>query len=176
LEALEADAASYLRNEFERVDDGPLRFIRKVDLRYVGQFHPLTLTLPDSDRTFSPKLIARLFHAAHRERYGHNSPNAPIEATTLRVTAVRPVPKPSIAGGSSNGWAKVPATRRTVYIEEEGWLDCAVQQLAAMRLGQRIAGPAVIEDVSTTIILASHNRGQILEGGHLQIDVDQAGC
>jgi N-methylhydantoinase A len=171
-ESLEVEAATYLKHGYESGDDMPIRFIRKVDLRYTGQFHPLTLALPGP--ASSQREIGQLFHAAHRERYGHHSPDAPIEATVLRVTAVRSVPKPPTAGDSPNGRGIDPPTRRTVYLEEEGWVDCVVELRGTLTAGQRVSGPAVIEDVSTTIVLGSEDHGTVLEGGHLLITIGRA--
>ena len=68
-------------------------FLHKLDLRYAGQFHPLTMAVPAS--RCAPDSIAGLFHQAHLARYGHNAPGERIEIEAIRVTGVRRVGQPA---------------------------------------------------------------------------------
>ena len=72
-----------------------MSFVRKIDLRYVGQSFELTIPAGDD-------LLER-FHAEHDRTYGFSAPEEPVEVVSLRLTSVgtiaKPPPRPLEAGG-----------------------------------------------------------------------------
>jgi N-methylhydantoinase A len=170
---LEAEADGYVA---ERLGGAPrtLRHLRKVDLRYVGQFHVLTLTLEDGHPF--PDGVDRLFHQAHGQRYGHQAPGEPVEVCALRVTAVSEVMKPDRFGitGPAPVEAGAAAPRRVCF-DDGREIQCAVHRRARLAAGALVEGPAVIEDVSTSVVLGPEDRASVLDGGHLRIRVGAGG-
>ena len=85
-----------------RADDGarwaavvPTRFRRRrrsrrvevraaLDLRYVGQWHELTVAVETTD----PAALAEAFHAEHDRLFGYASPEMPVEALAVRVSVL----------------------------------------------------------------------------------------
>jgi N-methylhydantoinase A len=165
--ALEGDAQKYAGAELAGESDSKPTFVRRLDLRYVGQFHPLTLAIP-AKRVDIPKL----FHAAHLERYGHNAPAEPIEVIALRVTAVIDIVKPDSSGVAEARAGEVVKRRsRKVMFEDGEWHECQVWRRHELTVGQTVVGPAIIEDADTNIVLGPSDQGQVLAGGHLMIEV-----
>jgi N-methylhydantoinase A len=67
----------------EAVDPASIELRRSVSARYAGQSHELDVPAASwRDR----------FHAAHRQRFGHDRPDAAVEAVTLRVEATAAAP------------------------------------------------------------------------------------
>lgn len=66
-------------------------FVRRLDLRYNGQEHTLSVDLEAADDQHS---VAAKFHAQHRERYGHEL-NEEVQILTARVRAIGLLDKPS---------------------------------------------------------------------------------
>ncbi len=69
----------------EGVPDDRIYFLRTADMRYVGQEYSVTVGVDDPvdlDR------VAQHFHDAHRTRYGHATPDAPVECVNLRLAAM----------------------------------------------------------------------------------------
>src|SRR5262249_1740758 len=60
----------------EQVPAGDVYFVRSADVRYVGQEYTVEVPVGPQPR---PDALARDFHAAHRTRYGHATPDAPAE-------------------------------------------------------------------------------------------------
>jgi N-methylhydantoinase A len=168
-DALELEAREYVTSRFaERT--GAVTHIRRVDLRYVGQFHPITLTVPAGAK-FSAD-VAALFHEAHAERYGHNAPAEPIEVGALRATAVAEVEKPSWRsdGGSADGQPS-DASSRAVVFDDGATHECAVHRRDGITAGTTIRGPAIVEDPSTNIVISLGDEAELLAGGHLRVTI-----
>lgn len=113
-----------------------------LDLRYTGQSS--TLNLPWE----SVASVARAFHAAHEDRYGH-ALDLPVELVNVRCGLSAPVPDlrlPALASGPS-----APPVARVSMHGVSG--PVPVHARDALRAGQDIMGPALItETVSTTWI------------------------
>jgi len=168
---LEEEAATYVGSELT-VDIAPRPdFVRRLDLRYVGQFHPLTLTLPTACDGLHAR-IPDLFHAAHLERYGHNAPVEPIEVTAIRVTSVLKIAKPETSGISRmRPPSSVHQRSRRVMFDDGSWHTCRVSRRHELVSGQSLRGPAIVEDADTNIVLGPTDKAEVVPGGHLMITV-----
>jgi N-methylhydantoinase A len=96
------------------------------------------------------------FEQQHRQMYGHVAPDEPIQITTFRLEAAGRVPKATLEALPPAGpdAADAIAARRAVYLPEAGgFVDCAVYDRERLRPGNRIAGPAIIEQMDATTVL-----------------------
>ena len=150
-------AFAQLQNEAERRlahdDIGPdnWRLERGIDLRSVGQEYSLTVPIRSAERMAA--VIAR-FHAQHERVYGHSAPGEPVEAVAVRLVAWGRFPRPTLA--QAPGLAPAPGhprTRRTWFGEAGGFVKTAVIQRQHLAGDVRIEGPAVIEQLDTTILV-----------------------
>ncbi len=91
-----------------------------------------------------------------------------IEAITLRCTVT--------SAGSRPPFARLPArdgrlaphgVRRVVYAT--GALDTPVYVREALCAGDRIDGPALIEEAASVTVLAPHHRLEVTASGHLVV-------
>jgi len=147
---------------------------RSADMRYVGQEHAVTVDLPMAvfarrDR----KAIKRHFDAMHAQRYGTSAPAEPAEIVSLRSTvtgAMRKPPQRRIAGG-----AKLPARaalggKRPVYYGGR-FHATPTYRRAALTAGNRIKGPALIEEYASTTVLMPGDVMEVDRLGNLVIAV-----
>jgi N-methylhydantoinase A len=172
---LETEAAEYVTHQLIGDAISRMTYIRKLDLRYVGQFHPLTLTVPPGAGVRLSAQLPDLFHRAHADRYGHNAPREPIEVRALRVSAISEVAKPAPGSGAEPAPVRVAAQRRRqVLMDDGGWHDCAVHRRPNLPPGAVVDGPAIIEDVATTVLIPVRDRAQVLRDGHLRIRLGEA--
>ncbi len=127
---------------------------RTMDIRYSGQDYSLEIDVgPDCTAAGVSELLQQDFRDAYHELYGKVEDDNPVELVSLRVYARQPAPSPRILAPTP----AVAATEkgfREVYSAKAGrYLKTAVYERDALQVGQKIAGPAVIEErVSTTII------------------------
>ena len=134
-----------------------IRFERKMDMRYVGQHHEVTVSIPTHKLTPDdvPEL-ARRFHEMHQRLFMYHEPQADIETVNVRLEAIGAVPKPEIARLSVDGFDPDHALKgaRPVYFEEcDGFTDAPVYDGDKLSPGMRFTGPAIVEEVTTTTIV-----------------------
>jgi N-methylhydantoinase A len=148
----------------------PVGFIHRIDARYLGQFHTLSLetTVP-----FELAALEQGFHLEHERRYGHSAVGEEIEVTALRATAVlrlsRPSPQPAPQAGE-----KGPSGTRRVMLESDGWTQCTIWDRDELASGQQLEGPAVIQESNTATILRDGDRATIGAGAHILIEMREA--
>ncbi|MPZ55573.1 MAG: hydantoinase/oxoprolinase family protein [Rhizobiales bacterium] len=135
---------------------------RAADMRYVGQEHAVTVDLPMSVFTRQDrKAIKRHFDEMHLLRYGTSAPDERAEIVSLRSTVtglMRKPPQETIARGPKTPTKNAFTGRRKVYFAEDGkagkFIDTPTWRRADLRAGNRITGPALVEEhASTTVLL-----------------------
>jgi N-methylhydantoinase A len=169
--SLETEAGGFIAERLGGFSEN-VRHVRKLDLRYVGQFHVLTLSIGEGGVPFRVDEVTRLFHEAHALRYGHQAPAEPVEVCALRVSAVSAVVKPDgpvSAGPGARGSSHV--SDREVWFDDGSHRRCAVHRRDRLEAGAKVEGPAIIEDTTTNVLLGPQDRASVLDGGHLLIRV-----
>jgi N-methylhydantoinase A len=148
---------------------------RAADLRYVGQEHAVTVDLPmkvfaQQDR----KAIKRHFDAMHALRYGTSAPEEPAEIVSLRTTItglMRKPPQARIGRGRKVPSKAAFAGMRPVYFEDEGFRRTPTYRRSALLAGNRIKGPALIEEHASTTLLMPGDAVTVDQFGNLVIAV-----
>jgi N-methylhydantoinase A len=138
-------------------------------MRYVGQSYEIEVPVDPAwlvPGVGAPLLAA--FHQAHERVYGHADREAPAEIVNLRVQlrAARPrVPLREIPAS-----ATPPAPRGTRRIWLDGRpIEARVFDRAALGRGTRLAGPAIVEQPDTTVLLPGDHVGEVDRFGNLII-------
>lgn len=141
-----------------------------VDLRYRGQSHELTIACGhDEGQRFAVTDLCTAFKDEHRRRYGF-APDEAVEATTFRATASAPgyvarTDGHPVAAPVRDG---TPAAERRVYCAlDQAWRDCPVYERDTLSSGQRIDGPAIIEQMDSTTIVREGEQVEVHGGGAL---------
>ena len=123
-----------------------------ADLRYVGQQNELSITFDHDPReNRDTGVIASTFAAAYHAQYGVNPSHVPLEIVSWRLT----VEGPEIAAEQTvlaAGRPGAPKSHRPVALWPDAG-DVPVYDRAALSAGQTLAGPAIIEERETTIVL-----------------------
>ena len=152
LDELEDDARRHLL--LSGVDPDAVRVERGASMRLAGQMHDIPVALP-AGRLGADSLpaIAAAFAAAYAARYAAAPPDAAIEAVSFRVRCLGPTPALSLrgaAGGAAAAGAR-KGTRPAWF--NDGWTEAAVYDRYALREGDRIAGPAIVEERESTTVV-----------------------
>src|SRR5712671_2589871 len=149
---------------------------RAVDMRYVGQEHAVTVDLPlkvfeRADRV----AIKRAFDAMHELRYGTSAPDERAEIVSLRSTVTGVMGKPPIAKirrGSVTPVAAAHRGKRPVYFDEVGrFRPASTYDRAVLVAGNRIKGPALIDEHASTTVLMPRDTCEVDAYGNLVIAV-----
>jgi N-methylhydantoinase A len=130
-----------------------LQFTHTIDARYTGQNFELPVPIEIHDGGLREQIRAR-FHAEHRKVYGFVRETSALELVTFRLRAVVATARPS-AANAPRAWqhGKPVASRMVVFEESDSPLSCELYERASLAAGQRIAGPAIIEQMDTTTIV-----------------------
>lgn len=135
---LEAEVREALRAEGARSV-----LSRAADLRYKGQGFELRVP-------WSADAVAR-FHALHARRFGYSDSLRAVEIVTLRVLAVARTRKPKHAREALVRGRGLNARIGPHRVFEEGrWRRAVLYDRVRLRHGDRIAGPAIIVELSAT--------------------------
>jgi N-methylhydantoinase A len=154
--ALDARAAAWFAQENIAADQR--RTLRSVDMRYAGQNYELAVPLPDgpiTGRTLD--LLAEGFAAAHQRMYGFLAEEEPVQLVTFRIEATGLVAKATLAQQPMSGTdasGAIRAQRDVWFAEEERSLPCPIYDRDLLKPGNRLPGPAIIEQMdATTLVL-----------------------
>jgi N-methylhydantoinase A len=150
----------------------------RVEARYAGQSYELPITY-DFRVADAWTHLARDFHDAHRHRFGHADPEAPIEIVGFGATAIGKVDKPELPTLAAGG--ELPSTdalvaMRDVYFEGDapgqagGWVPARVIDRDKLLADNLIEGPAVMEELSATTVLYPGDRARVHANGALLVE------
>ena len=163
LDALEEEGATLL--EREGIDADERYSARSADMRYVGQEYTVNVPL---GREISLEEIDGAFHDAHRVRYGHSTPGAPVEFVNLRLaalgriaTAVGPSAPPATGDDAQLG------TRQVVFAGVEHETPVLLRERLPGR--SSFEGPVVIEEQSSTTLVPPGSNASLDEHGNIVI-------
>jgi N-methylhydantoinase B len=176
LARLETNAAAALARE--GVPESACRLVRLADLRYFGQAWEVTVELPPGalDAARAAETVER-FHAAHEKRYGYSyraeRPGASatrqgVEWVNVRVVGVgvtgRPTPR-AIATG--DGHAERARTGARPVEFGDGDVACPVYDRARLQPGDRLTGPAIVEEFGATTVVFPGQRVEVDRFGNM---------
>ena len=147
-----------------------------ADMRYVGQEHPVTVDLSAAVfRRRDRDAIKRHFDEVHLRRYGTCAPQERAEIVRVGGAVRVALNTPARAGGGRGGGARGAGGgggARPVYFAELGRaVATPAYARAELRAGNRIAGPALVEEHASTTVLLPGDRLRVDEYGNLVIEV-----
>ena len=140
----------------EQVDGADVTLDFSADLRYVGQFNEVEAPGFSGGTADSAawKQLVDQFHRLHDERYGYSLPHAEVELINLRLSATGATKKPVTQKHELGG----PAADHARKGARPAWFDnrmvtVPVYDGLALQPGNRLPGPAIVEQPTTTIVL-----------------------
>ena len=155
--------------------DEDIRFERSADMRYTGQSYELKVRIEDLHVTEGT--LGRLreaFHRSHAEEFGHSFPELEVELVTLKLTALGILPhleQPRARDADAEAAAE---THTDVHFESDGdvvAVSTPVVERSRMRVGEELAGPAIVVQLDSTTVVPPGARARCDEGGNLLIKV-----
>ncbi len=157
----------------ESAEGQPVRIVREVDLRYVGQGFELTVELPGGPVTAAVLEDARTrFDEVYAKRYGFASPDEPVEATTWKVTAYGDSPPLDLrAFHTVAGEASALGSRPAYFPEADGYVDTPIYDRYGLAAGRVIEGPAIIEERESTTVIPPGLAARIEAHGTARVEM-----
>ena len=147
---------------------------RLADMRYVGQASELVVPLPPGPYGPSTEPALRAaFEASYVAAFTRTPPATPIEVINVRVTASLEVPDSAAAmAATSGGHADPVKGQRPAYFPETGiHMPTTVYDRYKLMPGQAFAGPAIIEERESTLIVGPAGHFRVAESGSIIVTI-----
>jgi N-methylhydantoinase A len=147
---------------------------RYADMRFIGQgYEVVTPLAPGPYSSASEPAIRAAFQLAYETIFGRTPPVADIEIINIRVSLS------ALAGGSElaldlpadSTAAITKGTRKARFAHQSQQVDAPVYERASLPLMTTLAGPAIVEESSSTLLIPPGARAIVDAGGNIVIDL-----
>jgi len=154
---LEAAATTELAKEGFTSDR--IKIHRSLDMRYVGQVHECSVDI--GSLSVSRETIGQIrtaFDERHKQLYTYDEPESLVELVNLESTVsgeVNPVAPMRIAKAKGNPGRAIKTRRKMIFADGNGIqvVEAPVWDGDKLGAGDVLAGPGVIEEVTTSIVV-----------------------
>ncbi|WP_065410285.1 hydantoinase/oxoprolinase family protein [Pseudobacillus wudalianchiensis] len=139
--------------EEEGIAPENMNLIRYVDMRYVGQWRTLSVTV---DRPLqSLENAVERFHQEHEREFAFRDEETGIEIYGLRVEAIGTVNKPEFNKEEPSGTLEeaLKETREVYFEEADGFIETAVYDRVKIPVLSEFSGPAIIDQLDSTVVV-----------------------
>jgi N-methylhydantoinase A len=175
LAELAAEGKAQLKRDGVSEQGADFRFF--ADLRYVGQEHALPIRIEHAGMLAGDTSALRdLFHVEHDKRYGQAAVDEQLEIVNLRLVLTSARSDTIAEEWMAQQWSpSEPAAemrRKVIFADAAKPVESRVLWRPAMKAGDVVVGPAVIEEPNSTILIHPGDRVTVTPTGHLIIDLD----
>jgi len=146
--------------ETENIPEDRIEPVYSLDMRYIKQYHEVNVVISkDEVENVDLDSITKKFHPEHNRLFGYSleEEKTPIELINMRLTLIGKTDKPRFMEEENSGEDASHALkgRRKVYIKtSKNFKEVDVFDGHKLKCGNRIVGPAVIEQVNTTTFVS----------------------
>ncbi len=139
-----------------KIPEEEVTITKSIEMRYMAQYHDIEVTgFPASDITSEDIAQGlRRFHQRHEELYSFSLPFIPVELRNLRLAAKAKgvkFPVKKIATGTKD--ASGALKRKRLCFFDGGYVETPIYDGARLKSANVIKGPAVIEEITTTVVI-----------------------
>jgi N-methylhydantoinase A len=171
---VEARATAFL----DDVADLPVTESRvefSVEARYRAQVWELDVPVPRRlDSTEDVRAVEEAFHSTHERIFAVREPGQYLECLLWKARATAVLEKPELRPPSAGGTSAAGAERTAAaYFKELGVGPVPRYDGAALPAGATIAGPAVIHEPTTTIVVYPGSAATVTELGNYMLELDR---
>ena len=166
---LEKDALERLAHEGVAPENILLQ--RTIDMMYQGQWRSLAVSVP-SPLTDMDALVES-FHQEHDREYNFRRDETPVGIFRINLKAVGTVPKAGLAEHAPTGTTPTPRETRDVWFTPDAAIATPVFDRDALPSGLSLPGPAVIEQLDSTVLIPPGSTAEVDK--HLNIIIQVEG-
>ncbi len=152
--SIEAKGVEHLKADGFKASQ--IRIERSIDMRYVGQVHECTVEI--GNFAIDAKAIGKVkdaFHARHKELYTYAEPHSAVEVVNIESTLYGAVekPRPPKLGRGAPAAKALKGRRNAIFSSSGKAAKVPVYDGGKFGAGALVKGPAIIEEVTTTIVI-----------------------
>jgi N-methylhydantoinase A len=175
-EELQDEAAKIL--DAEQIPPERRRIELSIDVRYYGQTTYLNLVLDEApDSRSAIDRLAEAYANQYEREFGYrlDADIATVEIVNARAAAVGMSDPAEIALTASEEQEATPSHTRPVYFDEVAdFADTPIYDRAQLPAGGSIDGPAIVEQMDTTVLIPPNAHAQVDDRFNLVIDVESS--
>ena len=163
---IEAQGVKHL--EADGFKKGKIDIKRSLDMRYVGQVHECTVdigTFPINTKSIGK--VKDAFHRRHEELYTYSERHNAVEVVNIESTLFGRIEKPK-APKIGRGLAAAKALkshRKAIFAASGKATKTPIYDGEKLGAGAKISGPAIIEEVTTTIVIEPGWKAELHSSG-----------
>ncbi|RXK49329.1 hydantoinase/oxoprolinase family protein [Halorientalis pallida] len=166
----EMESEIYERLDEEGVEDDDMRMDHELKMRYAGQWR--SLDVPCARPIESMEAIREQFHDHHEQVYAYSDPDQQVEIYGLRVTGRGIVDKPSFPELDAGGATDAHVGTRDAYFDDAGeYVETDVYDRSKLGAGASFEGPAIVEQMDSTVVVPPGTDAEVERTGNLIITV-----
>jgi len=175
-EEVEAEFAKLSDQAMERMraegvpPDG-VELTRTIDMRYAGQWR--SIAVPVDGPVTSLDDLTRTFEDEHEREHNYRREGSAIEVYRLNLRAIGATQKAELASHEREGTLPDPIARRTVHFGEGEAADTPVYRRSELPAGARFAGPAVVEQLDSTVLVPPGSSVEVDEWLNIRMTIEE---
>jgi N-methylhydantoinase A len=149
----------------EGISDSRIDFERYLDMRYHGQSYEIMVP-------FDQDYVER-FHALHEKTYGYRNPNKTVEIVNIRLRARGGPEKPRLKKQEKMGKAPPPEAflGDMPVVFDHRRIHTKIMARDKLKNGNRIHGPAILVEYSSTIVIPPFAHAFVDEYGNIVMEI-----
>ncbi len=147
----------------------------QLDMHYKGETHEITAPLPSTDGHVANEHVTKAveaFHTAHETLHTFSNPDDSVYFMNLRVEMVVETEKPPVRKLQQHGEdpaAALRGKRQVFFAEKGGFCETPIYDGTQARCGNIFAGPCIIEEPATTIVVYPRQAAKLTEYENYEI-------
>lgn len=153
----ELQEQGYETLESEGLEKHEIVFQYHFDMMYTGQYYEVSVPFTQEEIDhLTIELVDEKFHQLHDQLYGYHTKEMTIEVVNFNVSALGKTLKPEVKNtpySGSNSAHALKGVRKAALGVKGEMVDVAVYNGDLFSHGNYVEGPAIIEQVVTTIIV-----------------------
>lgn len=167
-----AEGKATLERDGVTVDD--IQVLHTADMQFQGQSHLLTVAI--EDKAITRDALQKAFEAAYWQRFEVELPEIRAVLVNLHTAVIGRRPDLSLdrllAAEPAKDVAGAMKKSRKVWYDVGGWQDTPVYDRERLPRGTSFSGPAILEQLDTTVVIEPGNRVAIDGLGNLIVSVN----
>lgn len=137
---------------------------RSLDMRYVGQVHECTVDVEAfAIDEAALERLKQAFHSRHEELYTYCEPQSAVEVVNVESAISGAVDRPTrmVIAAGKGAESALKGTRPMIFDAQGLAQDTPVYDGALLGAGDALVGPAVIQEVTTTLVIEPGWRAEL---------------
>ena len=170
---LESATRSLLQEQ--EVSDTDITVTREVGMCYVGQSYQLRVPMTNKIDSVTNEKLSDFFHASHAEHYGFSNENEATQIVNLRVLGIGKVDRPvlrKLDAAKDSPKRAVKGVRKVYFSDESEMIEVELYDRENLLAGDMFKGPAIIEQMDTTVVIPKNSGVEVEEFGNIIISLN----